>query len=109
MGRRFTWRRSRFFRLIAADGWRRDFWWRMQEAGPSTTRCYWLANLNPPVAMTALVLFSRNLQSQFSIPVLFLFLCGDTQGLHFSIEMAALEAEGFGGAAYVAVVFVQFF
>ena len=45
----------------------------------------------------------------FHIPSPVLLFCGDSEGLHFAVEMTALEAEGFGGAGYVAVVFIEFF
>ena len=32
---------------------------------------------------------------------------GDSEGFHFPVKMAALQAEGFGGAGDVALVFLQ--
>ena len=37
-----------------------------------------------------------------------LFLDGDAEGFHFSVEVGALETEGLGGAGDVAVALVQF-
>jgi hypothetical protein len=33
----------------------------------------------------------------------------DAEGFHFAVEVGAFEAEGFGGAAYVAVSAIEFF
>src|SRR5450755_2057330 len=39
----------------------------------------------------------------------FLFLRSDSESFHLAIEMAALEAEHFGGAGHVAVILVEGF
>ena len=36
------------------------------------------------------------------------FADADSQGFHFAVEVAAFEAEGFGGTAHVAVAVVDF-